>query len=986
MRKNFLLSIVAVALFAGAGILMWRRYHVLADDVPQALRRVPPATAGSDAGSDRPILKNLLAREIFRQGILMAERDAGLEVRDRVLEGTGSTDDVDPNAWDVYVGLIQMRGIDVKLIPRGKPAVWQTLIPYKNDWLDYLDLAEKSESFSRKEFRETIGLDRPKSGAATLEADPARNAAPPPSAEKMEQWLGEMSIIPQFYAVRAAHRAIRANGETPALLGVLVRGYANLGQLTQYMWSTAPKAFAARSMLYAQRMIARWPADPAAYWHRAYAVAFAGLQGAALTDLDEAAKLAAAKPAPEPPAWVSLLRNYCHYETRQLGESIEKLAEAHSPLVHLAQFMAFLTLESCNSPSLIVSVGNAFLSDNPDCFRVMDRMIEGAGVSSNHQLTLDGPEALKGLLATRLSGLPDLPEKVRSALTAAKRNSDDLKEWAKVTDALLESPAVKGDELPWRALGQMVRETQFVQAERRTGFLVNGLGVNALDEVNACRPLVEHHRYRGLIELRGLNHPGTDEKRMVLNDMAVIDPVPTMTALYVELFAAGLRPRVQDPGESLSYYQWSGRFKDNTSTDFERILRTLQATATDKQFFMYCAQELHRASPDAPLYMAKMIELDWPTAEPQVPKWQETWGDHPTLAGALGKQYAKLKRWGDSEKYLRLYMTKAPDTWACEMLAQAILRQGREDEWLATLKEGLTQPDYALDHASLNWTIASHYVDRRQFEKAKPYADAAAGSYAAFGLTIAAQCEEGLGNWSVAEDWIQRDAERYDRLFNWYAWCVRTGKGNLEEAEKVAIEYLRSPRPDLGKREPLTSQAAHELFSGKRLEAEKTLRKSVRNFNDTWSAMHVALLRDAAGDAAGRDEALKALIDIAEQNPPSYSHPRPQTEWVRPRIAELGKAYVSANSSGKLDPAVVEKIIQDTNRAKERMNLSYFAGRIFELRGDKENALKYLKRAAASPDNASVNCVLAWIELRALGFDPTTLYKADSDVVVDRED
>ena len=97
------------------------------------------------------------------------------------------------------------------------------------------------------------------------------------------------------------------------------RGYANLGLLTEYHWDTAPTVFATRGLLYAQRLVARLPGDPAALRVRAYVGALIGLHSLALSDLDAARNLAAADPkAPPAPHWAEVIDAYVHFDLRRL--------------------------------------------------------------------------------------------------------------------------------------------------------------------------------------------------------------------------------------------------------------------------------------------------------------------------------------------------------------------------------------------------------------------------------------------------------------------------------------------------------------------------------------------------------------------------------------------------------------------------------------------------------------------------------------------
>src|SRR5205823_4173598 len=111
---------------------------------------------------------------------------------------------------------------------------------------------ELVERLSRKEF--VAALRRAGFGGKPRPAD--RSVPVPPATEKL---LGEMTFTSQYAALRDLHGAARARGESPWLVGGLVRAYANLGMLTECHWSSAPKVFQARALLYAQRLVAGDP-------------------------------------------------------------------------------------------------------------------------------------------------------------------------------------------------------------------------------------------------------------------------------------------------------------------------------------------------------------------------------------------------------------------------------------------------------------------------------------------------------------------------------------------------------------------------------------------------------------------------------------------------------------------------------------------------------------------------------------------------------
>ncbi len=83
--------------------------------------------------------------------------------------------------------------------------------------------------------------------------------------------LNQMTFTEPFVAARLIHARIQTAGVTPERLAALVRTYANLGMLTEFHWNSANKAFKARALLTAQRMVVDDPRSPMPRWLRAYA-------------------------------------------------------------------------------------------------------------------------------------------------------------------------------------------------------------------------------------------------------------------------------------------------------------------------------------------------------------------------------------------------------------------------------------------------------------------------------------------------------------------------------------------------------------------------------------------------------------------------------------------------------------------------------------------------------------------------------------------
>jgi hypothetical protein len=334
---------------------------------------------------------------------------------------------------------------------------------------------------------------------------------------QIEAVLEKMDFVSQFSAVRELHELIRVGGQSPERLGALARGYANLGLLTEFHWHPAHKAFTARSLVYAQRMVSSDKQAWRALWHRAYAFALAGLHQQALGDLQAAEKQgkAAAKDSPPPPAWVDLIDAYCRFDHARLKAAGEKRPERD-----LALLLWFDSVHHSGHKATTMAVALEVLGKLPDCYPAMDAVSHLGGVSIGHRATTV-PFAVAGrALYSRVLAVPGLPRAAAKIAKGAEENpgaSEEsvVKEFqsrAKLIRALLDSGVgeptqAAGSALPavgaaldhgepsWVCLGRLVSNLSFMHAWRRADFLVRQLGVPTDDFLKAAAPLVEVHPY-----------------------------------------------------------------------------------------------------------------------------------------------------------------------------------------------------------------------------------------------------------------------------------------------------------------------------------------------------------------------------------------------------------------------------------------------------------------------------------------------------------
>ncbi len=274
-------------------------------------------------------------REFVRQAALLAAHDElGLATRDQVIDDTPTTESVPPDhqesieivSW-IHDTLAHsmMRRID-----QGKV---ETLVtqdtPVRSDrTLNLKLLLETAERLSREAFPKALT----KLGVA---GKPHAIKPDAPLPERVEGQLAGLGFPETLAVTRELHEAIRTDGESPIRLGALVRAYAQLGVLSEFQWSGAHRAYKARSLLYAKRLLTRDPESPWGYWHRASPGPSRDDTPMSLADLDLARQKAGMKGAPAAPAWVVLLTASARCD----AEALARLAEGTSAYVRLGALL-----------------------------------------------------------------------------------------------------------------------------------------------------------------------------------------------------------------------------------------------------------------------------------------------------------------------------------------------------------------------------------------------------------------------------------------------------------------------------------------------------------------------------------------------------------------------------------------------------------------------------------------------------------------------
>jgi tetratricopeptide (TPR) repeat protein len=887
----------------------------------------------------------MIAQELFRQAVLIAARDSlGLQTRDASLrEWRGTPPPENTLEMDFHGTQIILHEVhDSKVVRwhRDYAAV---------RWPDDLaDLVEITEKMSRDDFVTALRKEGWSGSGISIKAD-----APAPA--DAETRLMDMEELSQFAVLRETYAAVRNDGDSLQRSGAIVRAYANLGQLTRYHWSAEFAVYTARSLLYAQRMVVSHPDSAFALWHRAYARAMAGMQGYALKDLDAAVRMKGDKS----PDWVALLEPFCQYQT----ENLLNVATANQKLSTLGMYLAFLSAENSGSQGATMNIAQAAFTINPQCLRIVDTMCNLTGPGMLNDLVNTGPNVFRQTLGTKLEKMPAFPQKLIDQITRFKRPGENPGNRGReeICQELIDggAPALDQVEPSWAALGRLIQETTFAHVQVMANLICLKWGVDAADYVTSVEPSIADHPFKFVIDTYGLRHSADMNtlKRTLEEPNSVLQE---STLRELPIYWLEKEIETDGPISDQNFWQWILVNSDYTSFDIEALLLYNEGREKDP-WVIDQMTHLRRVSPDSPVLVAADIRSRWDPIKAAT--WEAEHGDYPTVALALGKKYTKLQQWTDAERCLRKYIAVSPDASGYEALANVYKVQKKDDQWLATLKEFLSQgQDYGLQDAGVQVEIAHYYMNKRDFKSAVPYADAAAETASGWGLLCAADAHTEVGDWTTAEQLILNEMDHYSESpYTWYSWCSRTGHGDIASARKSLEDYFEGKGNKLDD-EDAARFAYLQMGQGKNKEALSTWQRRMKLWPGPNSALSIAIIDDEMNDAAARDAMLDRIQSLPEREKPLG------------RLALVLRAAIKSGPSSLPEKAAIESVLKHAV-GSERIVICAVTARFLEDRGDTAGAVEYFKRCIDGRGYADARL---WVdaELRKNGQDPWSLEQA----------
>lgn len=621
-------------------------------------------------------------------------------------------------------------------------------------------------------------------------------------------------------------------------------------------------------------------------------------------------------------------------------------------------------------PGTTTDVGLASIKSCPNAYVIYARLADEAPMLIQRRAVQMAAQSFGRFLPLQVSHLPELPEPTAQLVREERRpdgsvvsqlaTGDQRKDLfsplpMQVSRALRQSVDQHGDsgEPSWQALAQMISEEQFVEA---ANFLeVSQIAVEHSSEplVETLMPNVKDHPYAPYIASFTLQRNRQPvEVQQLLTTIRVRDPRGRMQKLI------RMSPQTTD-ASGTTYHELAGEMlwqRDYSQPALGESLATVHPTWWQSpnfiETFRRLLRDLQTISPDAPQVLRLEMSVTSDPAVTQLADWEKRGQGDPLALRQIGQLWVERKEYESAIHCLERSYSLSPHHDTAINLATAYRSAGQPDKWLPTLERHLRHEDFALGHSIIQRHIAEDYILHGEWKQAEPYALASANTWSTMGLLTASRVYEGMGDWEKSEYWMREAVSNYPSYhgLQWYLWCRRTGRGNLDEASRYAQQYLQTPWIKTEQR-GAEYLFLNEMLDEKYSEALARLLNSPGFAGDAYWQMHVVLLAKRLQQTDVFEHARRGLLQLAEQ---AYLESGPAyRDVIHQMFGDGAEESLSEESLDELEGqiAAFEPIA--------RSNYRYFLGELLSLSGNQQRAEELWREAVAAGPFDYYNVTLA---------------------------
>lgn len=945
-----------------------------------------------------PARMQRLGRELVRQAMMVTiSHELGIPVRDATLHEA-----VPENAELVHLAALVRHGNHrkwkVKLyrlspnedgeFPDEIPRELWTETP---DWEQIFKCASKRhkvyesgsavfEKASRNNFVDALK-------AVGLELDDKKRSKRQVDVDQIADWserLLEVDFVAQYSVLREVHQAIASHGESTELLGLLTRGYANLGLMTTHSWNSSTEVFAARSMIYANRMMNLDQESDIALQHKAWAFSLIGIQQTAISALEKIgkrrneaaqadAKATTDSDKPDEPSelaeiddpqWTDLLDPYLQWDR----EAMLDIADFDKALRPWALRLYFQMVDDYRYEHEVLQAYEDVAAEIPSAWGIY------AGLNryrSLRTIRVAAPESMAAWAAKlprsvrKLAGLPgEVRQKAKAnggmqfLLPKNFRRSDSAMRPHQITRALRRADAKDmAISLPWSSLAFLIDDEQFLQVARFMRMSLNATESNYSQTVDRLVPLVKGHRYEPYIEGFRFYNRGGDNVAKYKATLSKIKRLPDARKNMYWLVKLISDYGVPDLEEITMNYDSTGRAVMENVLQWNNLKGGNLIESSSRKWYAARAKDLRSFFPHSVVGIRIAVQTaDQPELK-QLKKWEQQLKSDSIGLALLGRHYQTM---GDTDEAIRILKASLDGHrvfLVTKQLANLHYDQDDYEAWESTWLDLMRSEGRGMTSSAAAGEVAWGYTARGMWRDAKPYAETAAEVWSSHGLGIASDVTEQLGLWDESEHWVKSQSTSYPsyRGASWYFWCRRTGRGDLNAARQLAEKHFGATGTDRS-RTACVNRGVYFLMEGDAKRSLAAYEKALQFYTSlSCSCMVIRLARET-----GDDERAKEVITLYREYVAGLESQDP--------IDLMGLELMNLIESEKLDRVALKKL--DSRFAEiapvNASMTSFMVGQELLARGHEEISRKYFRQSMLSSQRESAYMTIAGHELSQL--------------------
>ena len=405
---------------------------------------------------------------------------------------------------------------------------------------------------------------------------------------------------------------------------------------------------------------------------------------------------------------------------------------------------------------------------------------------------------------------------------------------------------------------------------------LNAVQHSMANEVDRLLPLIENHRYAAFV--KGLRYDFRNDTATVVQlygSMKIVEPRMNMASMLRTLW------KIPD---STGYGMGEvAHLQAHRNFTFQGMLEFVEGYAStvgppENALANMFIDEVHEVAPQSDKSVA--LHSLWaksPTAD-QLKDWESQLKDNALALNTLAQLYWDAQDVEGAMRCAERSIAASPTSGAAVLLADIWMQRGDLAKWEQTLLDYLQTPDLGLEHgnASICWPWAMPNAGNGRRRSRTPRNLPRRGPR---GPVSRRRICEGLAAWEESEQWIRGASEGYPSAngFQWYFWCRRNGRGDVEAAARLAQQH--AAMFDRQTREMAIFEGAYHLLNGDERSALEAYRAALAFRPSFTCTFMVAQLARTAGDERLRSEVItamqKARIEAPRRRSPKMPRPTP---------------------------------------------------------------------------------------------------------------